>query len=363
MIVNDITLKNFRNYENEKIEFSNSVNIIYGNNAQGKTNILEGIYLFSMGKSNRTYHDEELIKFGQSEAVLNMNFNGKKRDTFAEMIIKKGNRKRVLINEIPVKRNSDLVGKFNVVYFGPECMNIIKSGPSLRRKNIDIIISQLKNTYFAALGEYKKALESKSALLKSEKIDTITLEILNETLISLSVEIIKNRFLYIKKIEEKAKKIQDEISGGSEKLEIKYISCLGDITEFNEEYIKSSLKEKYNKYFRREIEFREISFGVHRDDIEYFINGKNVKAFGSQGQQKTVALVQKIAEVELISEEIGEYPVLLLDDIMSELDFLRQSYILTKIKNMQIIITCTDKEKFEILPETREIKIEKGRLV
>ncbi len=363
MIVKDISLKNFRNYENEKIEFSPYINIIYGNNAQGKTNILEGIYLFSMGKSNRTYHDEELIKFGCEEAELNMNFKSGKRDIFARMVIKKNRRKSVFINEIPVKRNSDLVGRFNVVYFGPECMDIIKSGPSSRRKNIDIIISQLKSTYFSYLGEYKKVIEAKNALLKSEIIDKITLEILNDKIITLSTEIIKYRFLYIKKIEKIAKEIQKEISNGSENLEIKYVSAAGIIDDFNEERIKKVLKEKMEKNFRREIDFREVSFGVHRDDIEYYINGKNVKAFGSQGQQKTVALVQKIAEVNMIFEEIGEYPVLLLDDIMSELDFLRQEYILTKIKDMQIIITCTDRDKFKILPETKEIKIEKGRLV
>lgn len=363
MIVKDINLKNFRNYENEKIEFSPYINIIYGNNAQGKTNILEGIYLFSMGKSNRTYHDEELIKFGSDLAELNMNFTSGKRDISARMLIKKNRRKSVFINDIPVKRNSDLVGRFNVVYFGPECMDIIKSGPSSRRKNIDIIISQLKSTYFSYLGEYKKVIESKSALLKSEIIDKITLEILNDKIINLSTQIIKYRFLYIKKIEKIAKKIQQEISHSSEELEIKYLSTAGIIDDFNEEKIKEILKEKMEKNFRREIDFHEVSFGVHRDDIEYYINGKNVKSYGSQGQQKTVALVQKIAEVNMIFEEIGEYPVLLLDDIMSELDFLRQSYILTQIKDMQIIITCTDRDKFKILPETKEIKIEKGRLI
>ncbi len=363
MIVKDIILTNFRNYENEKIEFSPSVNIIYGNNAQGKTNILEGIYLFSMGKSNRTYHDEELIKFNEDEAQLHMNFIGGKRDISAQMIIRKNNRKSVFVNEIPVKKNSDLVGKFNVVYFGPECINIIKNGPSARRKNLDIIISQLKSTYFSALSEYKKAIESKSALLKNGKKDRITLEILNDKIIDLSINIIKYRFEYIKKIEKIATQIQNEISHGNEKLEIKYISPVGQLEEFNEEKVRKSLQEKMEKNLNREIDFCEISFGVHRDDIEYFVNGNNVKAFGSQGQQKTVALVQKIAEVYLIFQEKGEYPVLLLDDIMSELDFLRQEYILTKIKEMQIIITCTDKEKFKILPDTKEIKIEKGRVI
>ncbi|MBR2916013.1 MAG: DNA replication/repair protein RecF, partial [Clostridia bacterium] len=313
MIVKNISLKNFRNYENEKIDFSPSVNIIYGKNAQGKTNVLEGIYLFSMGKSNRTYHDEELIKFGENEATLNMNFIGGKREISAEIIIKKNSRKRVLINEIPVKKNSDLVGKFNVCYFGPECMNIIKSGPSARRKNLDILISQLRKNYFSNLSEYKKATESKNSLLKSEIVDKITLDILNEKLISLCFEIVKYRFLYIKKIEEIANKIQCEISKGRENIEIKYSSNFGIIEEFDDEKIKQKIKEKFENNFKKEVFLKEIFVGCHRDDLEYFINGKNVKNFGSSGQQKTVALVQKIAEVYLIYEEIGEYPVLLLD--------------------------------------------------
>ena len=360
MIVKNISLKNFRNYENEKIEFSPSVNIIYGKNAQGKTNILEGIYLFSMGKSNRTYHDEELIKFGENEANLKMDFIGQKREISAEIFIKKNNKKRVFINEIQVKKNSDLVGKFNVCYFGPECMNIIKSGPSSRRKNLDILISQLHKNYFSCLSEYKKAIENKAALLKSEIVDKITLDILNERLMSLCFEIIKYRFLYIKKIEEIAKKIQFEISKEKENIEIKYSSNFGVIDEFNEEKIKQKIKEKFEANYKKEVLFNEVLIGCHRDDIEYFINGKNVKTFGSSGQQKTVALVQKIAEVYLIYEEIGEYPVLLLDDIMSELDEERQSYIISKIKDMQIIITCTDAEKFKNL-DAKEIKIQEGR--
>lgn len=363
MIVRDLTLKNFRNYNSEKIEFSPFVNIIYGNNAQGKTNILEGIYLFSMGKSNRTYHDEQLIRFGADEAELYMNFFGGGREISAQMTINKSRRKRVLINEIPVRKNSDLVGRFNVVYFGPDSMDIVKGGPSHRRRNFDILISSLRSNYFVCLSKYKKIIESKSAVLKADKVDEMTLGILNEQLIDLSAEIIKYRAEYIKKIEKIAGEIQREISNGAENLEIKYISAAGASEEFDEDEVKKSLAEKIEKNYRREIEFREVMVGPRRDSIEYFINGVNAKNFSSQGQQKTVAMVQKIAEVNLIFEEKGEYPVLLLDDIMSELDFIRQSYILTRIKNMQIIITCTDKERFNTLPDTNTIKVEKGRIV
>lgn len=363
MIVKELFLKDFRNYENQSISFSPDVNVIYGDNAQGKTNILEAVYLFAMGKSNRTYHDEELIRFGMPFANVKMKFLSGDRELVSEINIKKGKRKSILINEIPIKKNSDLVGRFKVVYFGPECMDLVKSGPKSRRKNFDVLISQLHKNYFKNLSDYKKLLDSKTALLKAEKRDFETLDIINEQIAAVSVEIMKYRFSYIKKIENISKEIQNEISGSTENIEISYNSSVGIIEQFDEKEAAALLREKIDKNKRREIEFRECLTGPHRDDIEYLINGRKVKIFGSSGQQKTVSLVQKIAEVSLIFKETGEYPVLLLDDIMSELDKSRQKYILNKIRGMQIIITCTDKDGFEKIDKINEIKVSKGRIV
>lgn len=363
MIVKELFLKDFRNYENQNISFSPDINVIYGDNAQGKTNILEAVYLFAMGKSNRTYHDEELIRLGKPFANVKMKFLSGEREIVSEITVKKGKRKRILINEIPIKRNSDLVGRFKVVYFGPECMDLVKSGPKARRKNFDVLISQLHRNYFKDLSDYKKLSDSKSALLKAEKRDFNTLDIINEQLAYVSLDIMKYRFSYIKKIENIAKEVQKEISKNTENTEIVYNSSIGIIKDFNEKEIYGQICEKIEKNKKREIEFRECLTGPHRDDIDYLINGQKAKIFGSSGQQKTVSLVQKIAEVSLIFEETGEYPVLLLDDIMSELDKSRQSYILNKIKGMQIIITCTDKDGFDRIDKIKEIKVSKGRIV
>ncbi len=360
MIVKDIEFCNFRNYKKEKIEFHEKLNIIYGNNAQGKTNILEGIYLFSLGKSNRASKDFEMIRFGEECAEILMNFISKENETSGEVVIDRRKRKKVLINEIPVKKNSDLVGKFNVVFFGPEYLSLIREGPKKRRKNIDIMISQLKIGYVNVLADYKKLIEQKNSLLKEDFPDKLLLSVINEKIKEMSVYIIKNRYEYIKKIEKIAKKIQLDISQGKEELKMDYVSCGLNIDEKIIENLEKKLFEKADEVFLREMRYRESIFGPHRDDIEFKINGEDLKLFGSQGQQKTAILVQKIAEVELFREEIGEYPVLLLDDIMSELDSIRQDYILNKLRNMQIFITCTDREKFSEMTSGKFIKIEKG---
>ena len=360
MIVKDITFKNFRNYENEKIDFHDKVNIIYGNNAQGKTNILEGIYLFSLGKSNRASKDFEMIKFGEDSAEMKMNFISKENETLGEINFDKSKRKKIFINEIPVKKNSELVGKFNVVFFGPEYLSLIREGPKKRRKNIDVMISQLKVGYLNAISDYKKMIDQKSRLLKEEKIDEILLSVMNEKIIEFASYIIKVRYEYIKKIEKIAQKIQLDISGGKENLTMDYISCGEKIEQSSIYNIKDILREKSKEIFKRELKYRECILGPHRDDIEFKINGADLKLFGSQGQQKTAILVQKIAEVELFREEIGEYPVLLLDDIMSELDNIRQDYVLNKLDKMQIFITCTDSERFKTMEKGKFIKIDKG---
>lgn len=363
MIVRSLELGNFRNYESEKIDFDEKINIIYGNNAQGKTNILEAVYLFSLGKSNRAYHDSDMIMFDKESSKINMNFISGERENSGEICLYKNKRKRIFINEIPVKKNSELVGKFNVVYFGPEYLSLIKDGPKKRRKNIDILISQLKASYLAAISDYKKIIEQKSNLLKNERPDTLFLSVLNEKILDLACRIIKYRYEYIVKIEEISKKIQNDISGGKENLEIKYVSCSMKIDDDVILNLKEKLEKRMKAVYDKEIRNRECIFGPHRDDIEFKINGADLKTFGSQGQQKTGILVQKIAEVELFKKETGEYPILLLDDIMSELDNIRQDFVLNKIENMQIFITCTDKERFKNLQKGKFIEIEKGRVI
>ena len=222
MIVKELNLKNFRNYENENFIFDDNVNIIYGNNAQGKTNILEGIHMFSLGKSNRAQKDTEIINFDSTEAHLNIIFESKKRENTADIRISKNKKKSILINDIPVRKNSELVGKFNSVYFGPEYLDLIKGGPKIRRRNIDILLSQIKVSYIAVLSELRKAIEQKNYILKCEKCDKVLLSVINEKILQNSLRICSLRFEYLKKIEEKAKEMQKEISSQKENFEIKY---------------------------------------------------------------------------------------------------------------------------------------------
>lgn len=363
MIVKSINLKNFRNYDNQFFEFDEKLNIIHGFNAQGKTNILEGIYFFSTGKSGRTKKEAETIKFGEEKATLQIVFQDKNRENKAEIEIFQNKRKNIYLNEILLKKVSSLVGKFNAVYFGPEYLDLVKGGPSKRRKNIDIIISQLKPSYFSALTDYKKTIEQKNASLKNNNPNRIIIEILNEKLINLSDIIAGYRFEYIKKIEKLANLLQKQISDENENLEMDYISPIGVLKEYDSKIFTEEIRKKLEKNFEREIILREAQVGVHRDDIEYKINSQDAKSFASQGQQKTVVLAEKIAEAQLFYEEKGEYPVLLLDDIMSELDEKRQAFVMEKLKDMQIFITCTGGEILKKLGDGKKFEIEKGRLL
>ena len=362
MQVHELTLRNFRNYTDETIFFGDGVNILYGDNAQGKTNVLEAVYLFSMGKANRARKDIELIRHGQDRAELSLTFSDKERESVAEISLFKNRRKTITVNEIPVRKNSELVGRFRVVYFGPEYLGLVKEGPAVRRKNIDILISQLRPRYFSALGDMKKLIESKNALLKMETPNQAMLEILNEKLCSVSAEVISCRFQYLNRIGTIAAELQNEISGSSETLLLKYQSCIGDVAEKSHDEIQQCLRARLAESFRRELDLRESVIGPHREDIAYFINGQDAKAFASQGQQKTIVLVQKLAEVELMYQETGELPVLLLDDIMSELDKKRQGFILNRIRDMQILITCTDVEGFQLNENARLFHVEKGSI-
>ena len=291
-----------------------------------------------------------------------MNFISKNRPCTGEISIEGGKRKKILINDIPVKKNSELVGNLNVVFFGPEYLSLIREGPKMRRKNLDVLICQLKPAYLTAISEYKRVNEQKSKLLKNDRIDTVFLGVLNEKILELAVYISAVRYEYIKKTERVAQKIQLEISEGIENLSMNYISSGVNITDENVRNLTSIFAEAMVKLRDRELKYRECIFGPHRDDIEFCINGRDLKSFGSQGQQKTAILVQKIAEVELMREEIGEYPILLLDDIMSELDTKRQDFVLNKIDKGQIFVTCTDSEKFKNINSGRFIRIDKGEM-
>ena len=338
MFIKNLSLMNFRNYNELNIELNSGVNIFIGDNAQGKTNIIESIYYCSLGKSHRTSKDKELINWNKQDAYIRI-FIGKQRlDKKIEIKIFKDGKKGIKINSIKIHKISELIGVFNVVIFSPEDLKIVKDSPSYRRRFLDIELSKIDNKYYYNLVQYNKVLDEKNALLKrySEKMTDI-MDVYDEQLSSFGTFLIKERFKYIEKLNLKGKNIHKQITSEKENIEFKYLTSIVDWSN-----VKQDLKIKLLKSRSKDIERRTTSIGPHRDDFSITINNIDTRSFGSQGQQRTSVLTIKFSSLEIIKDEIGEYPVLLLDDVLSELDLSRQKYILNSIKNVQTIITCTD---------------------
>ena len=338
MWINKIKVNNFRNYDNEEIELNKNINIFYGENAQGKTNIIEAIFLSSMGKSFRAKKDKEMIKLSENKAMIEILFNKKDRD--GKIKIELQNKKNVYLNGIKLKKLSELLGNINIVIFTPDDINILKGGPQNRRRFLDIMISQLKPNYMYNLNLYLKTLEQRNNYLRQIKEynkDENLLEIWDEKLAEYAFNIYNYRNEFINKIKNKIKNIHSEITNNKEEIEIEYLT-------------ECENKEKYLKLLkdRRKLDIIKgyTTKGIHRDDFIIYINKKELNIYGSQGQHRTAILSLKLSELNIIYEETGEYPILLLDDFMSELDEKRREHFLKNIKNTQIIITCT--EKFDI---------------
>lgn len=354
MYINEIKLNNFRNYSNENIKLKDGINLFYGNNAQGKTNIIESIFLCSMGKSFRARRDKELINFNNNDASVEINYLKKDRTGKIKYII--GEDKKIFINDIQIKKMSEILGNINIVLFSPEDINIIKDGPSNRRKFLNMMISQLRPNYIYTYNLYIKTLEQKNNYLKKITIENKNddlLDIYDEKIAEYGIIVNKYRDEFVNKIKEKIKEIHKNVTKEKEEIKIKYIS---DCFE-KEEFIKK-LKENRSQ----DILKGYTSIGIQRDDIYFFINGKKIDIYGSQGQQRTSILSLKLAELEIIKEEIGEYPILLLDDFMSELDSQRRLNFLKNIENTQIIITCTDDINLENV-NINKYKVEEGNVI
>ena len=339
MWINSIKISNFRNYKNLSIELNKGINVFYGENAQGKTNIIESIFLCSIGKSFRTNKEKELIKFNEENCKVEIDFE--KSDREGNILINIGNRKNIFVNKIKIKKLSELLGNINVVIFTPDDINILKGGPQNRRKFLDVMISQLRPKYMHLCSLYQKTLDERNTYLKNtENYNYDLSDIYDEKLVEYGCEIFKYRKEFIEKIKNKIKDIHKNITNDKENIEIKYTSNCED----KNEYLKL-LKE------RRKLDFIKgyTTKGVHRDDFQIFLNDLPVDVYGSQGQHRTAVLSLKLAELQVIYDEIGEYPILLLDDFMSELDEKRRKSLLDNIKNIQVIITCTEKMNLDNL--------------
>ena len=343
MIIRKLQLKHFRNYDELSIDFNKNINVFVGNNAQGKTNILESIYVLAITKSHRVNLDANLIKKDCKCAKVKgvIEKHNQSDDSNLEVLINsKG--KKVSINKNPIRKISDYISYFNVIIFHPDDLDILKGSPSERRKFLNIEIGQLDNRYFAILNNYNHILKNRNEYLKRISIDSYDekyLEIVTNQLIETAIKIYEYRKMFIDDINKALKKVNDKIKGLDD-IELKYETS---VSIDNQNDIRASLLEKYKANIQREIIMAQTLVGPHRDDFVFFVNGRNIKDYGSQGQQRMSVLSLKFAEIEIFKDKKGEYPVLLLDDVFSELDNdKKQSIIKYLNKKMQIIITTTD---------------------
>ena len=337
MYIQKIVLENFRNYEKQEIEFDKNINIIYGDNAQGKTNILEAIFLCSLGKSFRTNKEKELINKYKDFSKVEMISKKEGRQIKINFEIKE--KKKFFINGVLTKKVSEILGKNYIVLFTPEDISILKNEPNKRRRFLNIMISQLRPMYVHLLNQYNKIIEQRNIYLKQIKYEGKSIEnlyIWDEQIVRIGTKIYEYRKEFIEKLNEKIYKIHLKTTEDKEIIKIKYISNIG------KNYLENLKKNKNN-----DIKKGYTEIGIHRDDFEIYINESPVSIYGSQGQRRTAIISLKLAEANVIYEEIGERPVILLDDFMSELDKKRIKGLLENIKENQVIITCTDSFKID----------------
>lgn len=358
MMIKSIELKNYRNYDHLKIDFTKGTNILFGDNAQGKTNVLESAYVSGTTKSHKGSKDKDMIQFGKEESHIRTFVVKNDKEFQIDIHLKKNRSKGIAVNRIPIKKAGALFGILNIVFFSPEDLNIIKNGPSQRRRFLDLELCQLDKIYLSDLANYNKILNQRNKLLKDlifrrELIDTLS--VWDMQLVDYGQRIIRRRSAFINELSEIVYSIHKKISGNREELKLTYEPSVS-VEQFEHEL--SRVREKDRKYC-------QTSVGPHRDDLLFQIGNVDIRTFGSQGQQRTSALSLKLSEIELVKNLIHDTPVLLLDDVLSELDSSRQNYLLGSIHNIQTIITCTGldefvKNRFQI---DRVFEVKSGRVM
>lgn len=339
MIIKSVELKNFRNYKNLQMDFDCGTNILYGDNAQGKTNILESLYLSATTKSHKGSKDKELINFNEDEAHIKTIISKKDIPYRIDIHLKKNSPKGIAINGMPIKKASELFGILNVVFFSPEDLNLIKNGPAERRRFLDLELCQLDKIYVYNMVNYNKILNQRNQLLKSLDFNNgliDTLDIWDEQLIEYGRKIITRRQEFINSINDIIYDIHGNLSGKREELRLRYIPDVNE-DRFYEELLRGRDRDR---------KLKTTTTGPHRDDFAFFIGNNDIRKFGSQGQQRTAALSLKLAEIKFVAKVINDNPVLLLDDVLSELDENRQNHLLNSIGDIQTMITCTGLDDF-----------------
>ena len=345
MIIKALELDHFRNYEQLHIDFDHGTNILYGDNAQGKTNVLEAVFLSATTKSHKGSKDKEMIYFDHDEAHICTMISKNDIDYKIDMHLKNGKSKFIAINGQKIKKAAELMGLLNAVFFSPEDLGIIKNGPGERRRFIDMELCQLDKYYIYHLSKYQKILNQRNKLLKDFALSNDlkeTIAIWDNQLISYGKSIIERRRLFVKQLNEIIYDIHKNLSGGKEEIEIVYEP------DVNDDAFESVLEQNREK----DIKYKTTSVGPHRDDISFLVKSSDndvkidIRKYGSQGQQRTAALSLKLAEIELVKKVTKDKPILLLDDVLSELDSNRQNYLLQSIGDIQTIITCTGIDEF-----------------
>ena len=335
MFIESIELLNYRNYKQLHMDFHSGTNVLYGDNAQGKTNILEAVYVCSTTKSHKGSKDKEIVRFGEEESHIKMTVRRDGIPYRIDMHLKKNRTKGVAVNGVPIKKASELFGIVNVIFFSPEDLNIIKNGPAERRRFLDLELCQLNKVYVYDLVQYNRVVVQRNKLLKEMDSDP-TLNIWDLQLVRFGSELIRLRTRFVEELNELIREIHFHLSGEREELEIRYEP---NVTP---ETFEAELSRNRNQELRQRLTLT----GPHRDDLNFIVNGADIRKFGSQGQQRTAALSLKLSEIELVKRTVKDYPVLLLDDVLSELDGKRQEHLLSEISHIQTLITCTGLDEF-----------------
>ena len=341
MIIKSLKLKNYRNYDLLDLTFDPKTNILYGDNAQGKTNILEALYLSGTTKSHRGTKDRDMIQFGYDESHLETVVEKKGIIFQIDMHLKKNSPKGIAIDKVPIRRASELFGIVHFVFFSPEDLNIIKEGPAGRRRFIDLELSQLDKIYLNNLSNYNRIINQRNSLLKdiygsNQQHLLETLDIWDMQLAAYGTKVLDRRKEFVRQVNEFISEIHFRLTGGKERLSLTYESSIGEM----------SMEQALKKNRERDLRMKSTSVGPHRDDLCFLSGDLDIRKFGSQGQQRTAALSLKLAEIELVKRIIGDTPILLLDDVLSELDKNRQNYLLDSIHDIQTVITCTGLDEF-----------------
>lgn len=339
MIIKSLELLDYRNYESLQMNFDKGINILYGENAQGKTNILESIYVCATTKSHRGSKDKEMIRFDKEDSHIRLYIEKNEIEHRIDIHLKRNKTKGAAIDCIPIKKSSELMGMVNVVFFSPEDLAIIKNGPAERRRFMDMELCQLNKVYLHDISNYNKVVNQRNNLLKQAYYQESlkeTLDVWDEQLVRYGMKVIREREKFIETLNELICPIHRKLSGNRENLRIRYEPSIDELG-FEEEL-----------FLRREndLKLKTTTVGPHRDDMGFYINDINVRKFGSQGQQRTAALSLKLAEIDLVKLLIKDTPILLLDDVLSELDSFRQNYLLESIRQIQTVITCTGLDEF-----------------